>query len=117
MPTTPLNVGEGPVTRQLEAYNQRNVDAFVLAFHPNVRVYNYPDVLTLEGREALREQFTTYFDTYPALHCELMSRVRIGTRVIDEERILRVEGQPTVRAVAIYDVEDDLITEVRSLRA
>ena len=115
MPTTPLNTGDGPASRQLDAYNRRDVTAFALAFAPDVRVYTYPDALRYEGREALREAYAGYFEAHPELHCELISRVYIGDRVIDEERVTRVTGKPPVKAVAIYEVRDDLIHEVRFL--
>lgn len=104
-----------PVVRQLAAYNRRDIDAFAREFAEDVRVYAYPDKLLYEGRAKLHESYGEYFAAYPDLDCELVSRVRIGDRVIDEERVVRVAGEPPVHAVAIYEVADDQITEVRFL--
>ena len=114
--TTPLNTGEGPVARQLEAYNRRNINSFSREFAEDVRVYLYPDELLYEGRDALHKQYDRYFADHPELHCELISRVRIGAQVIDEERVVRAPDQEAMHAIAIYEVTGGIITEVRFLK-
>lgn len=105
-----------PVERQLTAYNARDIDAFCEAFSQNIRVFNYPNELVLEGMAAYRGRYAEYFQSHPDLHCELISRIRIGNRVTDEERVTRIAGEPTIHAIAIYEIEDERIREIRFIK-
>ena len=52
-------------------------------------------------------------DAYNArdLHAELVSRMVLGNKVIDHERIVGV-GEGTMEAAAVYEVRDGLICAV-----
>jgi hypothetical protein len=69
----------------------------------------------LTGHAEMRPRYETLFKNSPHLHCELVNRTRIGSYVIDEERITgRVPALN--HAVVIYRVTNGLITHVRFLR-
>ncbi|TXD84816.1 steroid delta-isomerase [Subsaximicrobium wynnwilliamsii] len=101
------------VLQQLEAYNNRDIEAFLNCYSDDVRLYNFPKELISEGKEALREQFGNMFESITDLHAEIENRTIIGNTVIDKEKV-RANGK-THEAVAIYEIENGLITRVTFL--
>ncbi|WP_018478495.1 nuclear transport factor 2 family protein [Pontibacter roseus] len=109
-PDTPAVVK--PVQLQLEAYNNRDIDAFAKAFSDTVKVYRQPGVLTYQGRDELHSRYGAMFAATPDLHCEIVNRIIAGDVVIDHEKVQRQKGQPRTDAIAVYRVQDGLIVEV-----
>jgi imidazolonepropionase-like amidohydrolase len=98
------------VQRQLNAYNFRNIDAFLDTYADDVEVYNYPNSLQYKGKEQMRKIYTTMFDNTPNLHCELVGRITQGTIVIDKENVQF--GKNSIDGTAIYHVENGKIKKV-----
>ena len=96
--------------RQLNAYNFRNIDAFLEPYADDVEIYNYPDQLKLKGKENMRKIYAEMFEKTPNLHCELMGRIVQGNIVIDKEHVQF--GDKFVEAVAIYHIENGKIKKV-----
>lgn len=107
---------EAPVDRQLAAYNDHDVDAFVEPYADDIRIYNFPDELLCEGKSRLREMYEGIFARAPGIHAELVNRIVIQNKVIDAEFVTHRAGKPDMRAVAIYEVEDQLIRKVFFLK-
>jgi hypothetical protein len=105
------------VQRQLEAYNARDVDAFVACYAQDVVIEDADGGLQMSGRDQMRERYGELFESAPNLHAEVPCRIRVGSYVVDEER---VSGHPRggdVHAVAIYRLDDGgLIDRVRFLQ-
>lgn len=101
-----------PVIRQLEAYNNRDIDAFAMAFSDTVRVYRQPGVLTYQGREELHKRYGQMFENTPDLHCQLVNRIVSGNVVIDHERVQFDKNQPRREAIAVYRIRNGEIVEV-----
>lgn len=99
-----------PVQAQLEAYNARDIEAFLLPFSEDIKVYRYPEKILYEGRENMRVQYEPFFENTPDLNCEIKNRIVIGNKVIDEELVTVNKAQ--FSAVAIYEVENGKITKV-----
>lgn len=97
---------------QLNAYNARNLDAFVEVYHPDVQLYTFPDTPTHTGRTAMRGVYATLFEKAPDLHCKLVNRITYGDTVIDREIVTGVPGLSTLEAIAIYEITDGLIRKV-----
>ncbi|MEO1040379.1 MAG: nuclear transport factor 2 family protein [Pseudomonadota bacterium] len=98
---------------QLAAYNARDLDAFAACFAADVEVYDFPGVLSLQGRVAFRERYVERFKS-EGLEAIAVHRAVIGERVIDHERVWlegRDNGAP-VDLVVIYTVRDGLIARV-----
>jgi len=102
------------VQKQLEAYNSRDIDAFLETYTEEVSLYNYPNQPTSQGQEEMRKGYGSFFQSTPDLHCEIKNRIVIGNKVIDEE-YLTVNGR-NFSAVAIYEVEKGKIAKVTFLR-
>jgi len=105
-----------PVEEQLLAYNTRDLERFIAVYSTDIVIEDGENNLLMKGHDQMRERYGTLFATYPDLHCNLVSRVRIGKYVVDEEEITG-RGSPTpVRAVVIYRIEADKIVHARMLR-
>ncbi|GMN09242.1 hypothetical protein MTsPCn9_03020 [Croceitalea sp. MTPC9] len=98
------------VQKQLDAYNARDIDAFMDTYSQNIKLYNHPEKLFSEGQEKMRASYKSYFETTPDLHCEIKNRIVIGNKVIDEEYI--TANGANFSAVAIYEVENGKISKV-----
>ena len=90
--------------RQLDAYNDRDLERFIAEYTEDVEVYRLTERdPVLVGKPALAEHYKTKRFNLPDLHAELVNRMVFGNKVIDQERVLGV--QPTPMAVAaIYEV-------------
>jgi hypothetical protein len=96
--------------RQLNAYNLRNIDAFLEPYAEDVEIYIYPDQLQSKGKAAMRTGYSKMFENTPNLHCELVSRIVQGNIVIDKERVQF--GDRILEAIAIYHIENNKIKKV-----
>jgi imidazolonepropionase-like amidohydrolase len=97
--------------RQLNAYNHRDIEAFLEPYSDDVEIYNSPNELQMKGKAAMRERYSSLFEKAPELHCELVNRIALGDTVIDQERVSVRPGK-ILEAIAIYKVKDGKITRV-----
>ena len=82
-----------------------------MAFYSDdIKLYNYSNELRLEGKEAMRKSYQSWFDSATDLNAKVEKRIVIGNKVIDEENVT-ARGQQ-FHAVAIYEIENGLITKV-----
>ena len=98
------------VNKQLEAYNNKDVDAFAYTYTDNIKLYSFPETLNTEGKDALKKGYASFFKSVPDLNAEIINRIVIGNMVIDNEKVL-VNGK-TFCAIAIYEVKNELISKV-----
>lgn len=96
--------------RQLNAYNFRNIEAFLEPYAEDVELYIYPDKLLGKGKEGMRKNYAGMFEKTPNLHCELLGRIVQGNIVIDKERVRF--GDVILEAIAIYHIENNKIKKV-----
>lgn len=102
--------------KQVEAYNARDIEAFVACYADEIGFEDENGQLRTAGRDELRKRYGELFASAPNLHAEIASRIRVGSYVVDEERVTGLPGGD-VRAVAIYRLDSDgLIDRVRLLR-
>ena len=95
------------VQQQLDAYNARDIDAFMRCWLDDCRYYEFPDRLLASGTAAVRERHVSRFKE-PNLHAHLVRRISAANLVVDQETVTRTfpEGPGEVDVVAIYEVED-----------
>ncbi len=103
-----------PVQAQLEAYNARDIEDFLTPYAENVQVFDYPEVLLYQGKESMRNRYSSLFDRTTDLHCELVNRIVLGNKVIDEESVTANGRQ--FRAIAIYEINNGKISKVTLIR-
>jgi hypothetical protein len=101
---------EAIVARQLDAYNARDIDAFMAAWHDDAEYFEHPDRLLARGAADIRARHESRFKE-PDLHGKLIARISVANLVIDREVVTRnfPEGHGTVDVIAIYEIEGDRI--------
>ena len=105
-----------PAQRQLEAYNNRDIDAFMDCYSENCVVEDGAGNILMDNKDAMRKRYDLLFQESPDLHCRLVSRIVLENYVLDEERVTGSRGSSEERhVVAVYKIENGLITHVRFL--
>ena len=104
-----MNAPIDVVQRQLEAYNQRDLERFLACFSDSIQVYRMPALApAISGKAQLADFYATQRFNRPGLHAELVARLVLGNKVIDHERISGVQEQP-LETVGVFEVSDGLI--------
>jgi len=101
---------EAIVQRQLNAYNARNIAAFMDTYADDVELYQYPNKLLSKGKKEMQPDYESMFKNIPNLYCQIVNRIVNGNVIIDKERV-RV-GKNFIDAVAIYEVYNGKIKKV-----
>lgn len=101
---------EAVVQRQVNAYNARNIDAFLDTYTEDIEVYDFHSTTPDKGKETMRKNYGELFKQTPNLYCEIEKRIVLGNKVIDKEKVRA--GKQTIHAVAVYEVERGKIKKV-----
>jgi imidazolonepropionase-like amidohydrolase len=101
--------------RQLNAYNARNIEAFLEPYAEDVEIYQLNGELLFSGKEEMRKRYSALFQESPDLLCKLKYREVYENIVIDHEKV-RFSKDRIVEATAIYKVEDGKIKRVDFIR-
>jgi hypothetical protein len=105
-----ISDAEKIIQTQLEAYNNRDIDAFMATYTSDIKLYDYPEKLKSEGQKSMRESYSKFFKNTPDLYAFIKKRNVIGNKVIDEEQVT-INGE-IYNAVAIYEIENGKIKKV-----
>jgi len=103
------------VDRQIAAYQERDLNAFLAFYAKDVRIRQFDGSVVADGTDGLRSFYEPLFRDSPALKARILHRIAAGDYVIDEEETtgVNVPGYPpTIHAVVIYQVKDGLIHDV-----
>jgi hypothetical protein len=107
---------EQVVQIQLEAYNRRDVDAFLNTYASDAKLYDHPDKLWASGLEQMRQAYSRLFKEAPNLKAKVANRIVQGEFVIDQEIVTGLPDNQEITAVAIYQVKGGKITNVWFVR-
>jgi putative hydrolase of HD superfamily len=93
------------VQRQLDAYNARDIEAFIACWADDCEYYAFPCQLLAQGAAAVRARHVERFKE-PGLFGTLVNRIVADDIVVDQETVCRSlpEGPGEVDVVAIYQV-------------
>ncbi|MCF6404527.1 amidohydrolase family protein [Chitinophaga filiformis] len=101
---------------QLNAYNARNIEAFLAPYSDSIAIYDQASgKLLMQGKEQMRQRYAAMFDKAKELHCQLVNRMVMGNTVIDQERVTGV-GEKPMEAIAVYTIENGKIVKVSFIR-
>jgi hypothetical protein len=101
---------DDPVQAQVDAYNARDIDAFVAAYDADVVITDATGRAIMSGQETIRDEYGELFEASPDLRAEILGRVGAGTWTVDHERVSR--GDETREVLVAYHVSDGLISRV-----
>lgn len=105
---------EGIVQKQLDAYNTRDINAFMNTMSPHVSLYNFPNDTIANGFKTVKEGYNDFFKSNPNLHSTLKNRIVYTNKVIDHEYITAKDK--SYELIAIYTVTSGKISEIHILR-
>jgi len=113
VPAPEMPTPEAIVKTQLDAYNARDMEAFLATYADEAELYNFPASLQTKGKVEMRKRYAARFSD-PSLHAIITQHVAMGNAVIDHERIQVAlpEGPGVMEAIAIYEVKDGKISRV-----
>lgn len=100
------------VQRQLDAYNAKDVDAWLATYADDAEQYVLHGDRLAKGHTELRQRIMVRF-AEPDLHAELLSRIVMENTVIDLELVTRnfPEGKGTIQMLCVYEVNGGCVTK------
>jgi uncharacterized protein (TIGR02246 family) len=98
------------VQKQVEAYNSRDIEAFLSFYSEDVKIYTFPNKLETDGKAAMRESYASFFKNAKVLDCKIVKRIVRKNKVIDEELVKY--NNTEFSGVAIYELENGKIVKV-----
>jgi hypothetical protein len=104
------------VQRQLETFNDRDLEALLAIYADDAEMFEHPSKLVARGTADLRARFSARF-AEPNLFAKLVHRVVAGNTVVDHEIVTRTfpDGPGTLELVMIYEVKDGRIAKAWSI--
>ena len=102
------------VDAQLEAYNRRDLEAFLAFYADDAVLANHPDKVTQTGKAEMRARYQRSFANKD-VRAEILKRMAFGRYVIDHERITAPPAKGEIVAVAIYEIREGKIVRVTFL--
>lgn len=101
---------ELPIQKQLEAYNARDINGFMMWWADNCQYYAFPSTLLADGAAEIRERHIERFKE-TNLYGTLQTRIVVGNVVVDYETVTRTfpEGRGEIDVICIYEVDDSKI--------
>ncbi len=104
------------VKAQLDAYNAQDIEALCRHFTAGVEVANLHEAPNLTGIEAYRERHVGLFAQFPQNRADLVSRIAVGDKVLDHERVFRAPDATPFEVVAIYSFDGGQIARIDFIR-
>jgi len=100
------------VQRQLEAYNARDLDAFLAQYSDDVRVFRPPaPEHLLVGKPALAAYYAQNVFVHPNLRANVIARMTSRNIVVDHEQVVGLQAD-MFETIAVYRILDGLITAI-----
>ena len=108
------------VQDQLDAYNAKDIDAFMDVFSEDIELWTLGDTIpSVKGFSPVKKIYADLFDRSPNLHSEVLNRTVIGNKVIDYEKITGRSGRGEGKIlflVIIYEVKEGKIFRATAVR-
>lgn len=96
------DTAEAIVQKQIDAYNSRNMEAFLSFYADDAKIYYFPEKLNLDGKETIRKVYDPYFKGAISIECRITKRIVRGNMIIDEQ-FVNYNGTET-SGVIIYEI-------------
>jgi hypothetical protein len=107
------NKAELLAQKQLEAYNNQDLEEFLSVYSDTVLIMEFPsNKVVTNGIDEMRVRYQKLFNEHPNNHAELLARIVHGNKVVDHELITGRVNSDVKKAVAIYEINEDKISKV-----
>ena len=103
------------IDRVLAALNGRDIEALVAYYDPIATIEDGNDRVLAHGHAEIRDRYGPMCETYPALHVKLLRRWRVGSFVVQEERVTG-SAMESEHHIVVYELDNELIVRERLLR-
>ena len=105
------------IDKQLDAYNARDIEAFVATYHDEIEVFTLVGGLQYQGKEILKAKYAAKFAGLKYLHATSLTRIVQGQYLVDHELAESASEDENnidkrVKVIAAYEVEHGLIRRV-----
>lgn len=103
----------------IDAVNARDVDRAVGCFSADAVVQTGAGHAFAQGEEAIRAHFGGFLTLSPNLHAEILSRIHVGSWVVQEEHttgLVLEEPVPDFHIISAYRVADGKIVKCMGLQ-
>lgn len=106
------------VQKNLDAYNNRNLSAFMSYFADEIKLINFSDQsVVADGKVAIEKLYGNLFEQSPQLHSNIIKRMILGNKVIDHESITGRKGvAEAVELIMVYEIKDNKIYKMTVIR-
>ena len=100
------------VQKQLEAYNNKDIKAWLDCYHSDAVQLDFHGFVLASGHDQMRQRISVRF-TEPDLKATVLKRIVMGEWVIDHEVIQRnfPEGRGQMEMLCSYQVKQGLIVK------
>lgn len=109
---TEPSLPERIVQAQLDAYNRRDLEAFLASYSADIKIYLHPATLQQTGLNAMREVYAQLFEKNPQLKCQVLQRMVHRNYVIDHEHLTGLADGKELKVIAIYEIKGGKIVNV-----
>jgi hypothetical protein len=109
---TPEQVVQG----QLEAYNLKDLEAFLSFYSDDIRAFNFPEREIFSGKNSMRRGYESFFTENPGAQCEVQQRMIMGNTIIDHEKISNLAKGNILEAMVIFKIEKGKINRIYFIR-
>jgi len=103
---------EDTIKREVKAYNDRNLQAFMATYHDEIKIYRFPDKLLYSGKLEMKKYYKELFEKAKNLYAKIVNRMVLGNIIIDHEKVTGHIKAPELEAILIYQIKDSLIYRV-----
>ena len=100
------------VQKQLNAYNARNLEAFLEPYADEVEIGKVGGKTEKMNKDKLKSDYS-FINTVKYLYCRILNRIVVGNTVIDQEEVwLSPKPENLIHAAAVYLIRNGKIVKV-----
>lgn len=97
---------------QGDAYNRRDLEAFMSLFAEDAELYEFPDKLLYKGRAQMRPVYAKLFAEATELRSVVTHRLPQGRFVVDRATTTGLPGMGPLTGLEIYEIQDGRILRI-----
>jgi hypothetical protein len=109
---TPIVIVQG----QLDAYNNQDLEMFLSFFSDKIEVYNFPNELIYIGIQKMKYYYENAWKSNPNQKAIVNERMLLDKTVIDKELVTGRADNIDLNVIAMYTIENNLISKVFFIR-